>query len=136
VLAKHRKVCFALFYWSKNRWLLLLVQWETVLHGQIKGQLWLKSVLPTGRNFGRKTQKWPHKNINGRKNPNFKQIFQKWPKSGRTFMKCIYHIEVLIICSVAEPHHISAAPAPGTNFDAAPAAPAPILLYTKAKFLK
>jgi hypothetical protein len=26
-------------------------------------------VLPTGRNFGRKTQKWPHKNMSGRKNP-------------------------------------------------------------------
>jgi hypothetical protein len=44
-------------------------------------------VLPTGRNFGRKTQKWPHKNLNGRKNlrPNFWQIFikmaEKWPKS-------------------------------------------------------
>jgi hypothetical protein len=36
--------------------------------------------------------------------------------------------------SVAEPHHFYAAP--GTNFDAAPAAPAPVLLYTKAKFLK
>jgi hypothetical protein len=29
-----------------------------------------------------------------------------------------------------------AAPAPGKNFDAAPAAPAPTLLYIKAKFLK
>jgi hypothetical protein len=38
--------------------------------------------------------------------------------------------------SVAEPHHFYAAPAPGTNFDAAPAAPAPPLLYIKAKFLK
>jgi hypothetical protein len=30
-------------------------------------------VLPTGRNFGRKTQKWPYKNMSGRKNsrPNF-----------------------------------------------------------------
>jgi hypothetical protein len=34
--------------------------------------------------------------------------------------------------------HFYAAPAPGTNFDAAPAAPAPAptLLYSKAKFLK
>jgi hypothetical protein len=34
--------------------------------------------------------------------------------------------------------HFYAAPAPGKNFDAAltPAAPAPILLYSKAKFLK
>jgi hypothetical protein len=42
--------------------------------------------------------------------------------------------------SVAEPHHFYAAPAPGKNFDAAPAAPAvpapaPTLLYSKAKFL-
>jgi hypothetical protein len=35
------------------------------------------------------------------------------------------------ICSVAEPHHFYAAPAPGKNFDAAPT-----LLYGKAKFLK
>jgi hypothetical protein len=37
-------------------------------------------------------------------------------------------------------HHFYAAPdpapAPGENFDAAPAAPAPTLLYSKAKFLK
>jgi hypothetical protein len=40
--------------------------------------------------------------------------------------------------SVAEPHHFYAAPAPGKNFDAAPAAlvPAPTPLYSKAKFLK
>jgi hypothetical protein len=38
--------------------------------------------------------------------------------------------------SVAERHHFYAAPAPGENFDAAPAAPAPTLLYSKAKFLK
>jgi hypothetical protein len=38
--------------------------------------------------------------------------------------------------SVATPHHFYAAP--GKNFDAAPAAlaPAPTLLYSKAKFLK
>jgi hypothetical protein len=36
-------------------------------------------VLPTGRNFGRKKQKWPHKNISGRKNPrlNFSLILFK-----------------------------------------------------------
>jgi hypothetical protein len=39
----------------------------------------------------------------------------------------------VIISSVAEPHHFYAAPAPGKNFDAAPA---PTLLYSKAKFLK
>jgi hypothetical protein len=35
--------------------------------------------------------------------------------------------------SVTEPHHFYAAPAPGENFDAAPA---PTLPYSKAKFLK
>jgi hypothetical protein len=53
---------------------------------------------------------------------------------------------VVGISSVAELHHFYAAPAldpaPGKNFDAAPAAsasapaPAPTLLYSKAKFLK
>jgi hypothetical protein len=38
--------------------------------------------------------------------------------------------------SVAEPHHFYAAPAPGKKFDAAPAASATTLLYSKAKFLK
>jgi hypothetical protein len=44
--------------------------------------------------------------------------------------------------SVAEPHHFYAAPAPGKNFFAAPdpavpaPAPAPTLLYSKAKFFK
>jgi hypothetical protein len=38
--------------------------------------------------------------------------------------------------SVPEPHHFYAAPAPGKNFDAAPAAPAFTILYSKAKFLK
>jgi hypothetical protein len=38
---------------------------------------------------------------------------------------------VNIKASVAEPHHFYAAP--GKNFDAAPA---PTLLYSKAKFLK
>jgi hypothetical protein len=42
-----------------------------------------------------------------------------------------------IYSSVAEPHHFYEAPAPGKNFDTAPAlAPAPTLLYGKAKFLK
>jgi hypothetical protein len=36
--------------------------------------------------------------------------------------------------SVAEPHHFYAAP--GKNFDAALAAPAPTLFYSKAKFLE
>jgi hypothetical protein len=38
--------------------------------------------------------------------------------------------------SVVEPHNFYAAPAPGKNFDAAPAAMAPTLRYSKAKFLK
>jgi hypothetical protein len=35
--------------------------------------------------------------------------------------------------SAAEPHHFYVSPAPGKNFDAAPA---PILLCSKAKFFK
>jgi hypothetical protein len=35
-----------------------------------------------------------------------------------------------------EPHHFYAAPAPGEKFDAAPAAPAPTLLYSKEKIFK
>jgi hypothetical protein len=42
-------------------------------------------------------------------------------------------LKVAVLSSVAEPHHFYAAPAPGINFDAAPA---PTLLYSKAKFLK
>jgi hypothetical protein len=42
--------------------------------------------------------------------------------------------------SVAEPHHFYAAPALGHNFDAAltlaAPAPAPTLLYSRAKFLR
>jgi hypothetical protein len=37
-----------------------------------------------------------------------------------------------MITIVAEPHHFYAAP--GKIFDAAPAAPAPTLLYSKANF--
>jgi hypothetical protein len=37
--------------------------------------------------------------------------------------------------SVVEPLHFYAAPAPGKNFDVAPA-PAPTLLYSKTKCLK
>jgi hypothetical protein len=47
---------------------------------------------------------------------------------------------LVFFTSVAELHHFYAAPAPGKNFDAAPAlaapAPAPTLLYRYAKFLK
>jgi hypothetical protein len=38
-----------------------------------------------------------------------------------------------LLLSVAEPHSFYAAPAPGEDFDAAPA---PTLLHSKAKFLK
>jgi hypothetical protein len=41
---------------------------------------------------------------------------------------------IIILSSVAEPHHFYAAP--GKNFDAAPAAPALTLLYSKGKILK
>jgi hypothetical protein len=46
--------------------------------------------------------------------------------------------ECAVKTSVAEPLHFYAASAPDDNFDAAPAAlaPAPTLLYSKAKFLK
>jgi hypothetical protein len=39
----------------------------------------------------------------------------------------------IVLTSVAEPHHFYAAPTPGKIFVAAPA---PTLLYSKAKFLK
>jgi hypothetical protein len=43
-----------------------------------------------------------------------------------------------LFISVAKLHHFYAAPAPGQNFDAAPAAlaPAPSLFFSKAKFFK
>jgi hypothetical protein len=51
-----------------------------------------------------------------------------------TFLKFVvrYTISILSI-SVAEPHHFYAAPGPGKNFDAAPA---PTLVYCKAKLYK
>jgi hypothetical protein len=42
----------------------------------------------------------------------------------------------IVMVSVAEQHHFYAAPAPDKNFDAAPVAPAPTLLYSKTKFFK
>jgi hypothetical protein len=42
----------------------------------------------------------------------------------------------ILFNSVVEPHHFYAAPAPGKSFEAAPAAPAPTLPYSKAKILK
>jgi hypothetical protein len=66
------------------------------------------------------------------------------------FLRFLYQCtRILFLSSVAEPNHFYAFPAPdpapGKNFDAAPApaapapaapAPAPTLLYGKAKFLK
>jgi hypothetical protein len=48
------------------------------------------------------------------------------------------HLQHGIYSRVAEPHNFYAAPVPGKNFDAAPAAPAPAptLLHSKAKFFK
>jgi hypothetical protein len=45
-------------------------------------------VLPTGRNFCRKTQKWPQKNISGRENlrPNLMQISQQMAEKGPNFL--------------------------------------------------
>jgi hypothetical protein len=41
-----------------------------------------------------------------------------------------------VLSSAAELHHFYAVPAPRKNFDTAPAAPSPTLLYSKAKILK
>jgi hypothetical protein len=71
---------------------------------------------------------------------------QRFIASRVTFVYSVCHLhcfeKAFITTSVAEPHHFYAdpAPAPGENFDAAPVlaapAPAPTLLYSKAKFLK
>jgi hypothetical protein len=55
-----------------------------------------------------------------------------------SFFCCHKNMNSCVSISVAEPHHFYAAPAPGKNFDeaSAPAAPAPTLLYSKAKFIK
>jgi hypothetical protein len=58
----------------------------------------------------------------------------------RLLMQSILSLKIssskcILTNSVAELHHFYAAPAPGKNFDAAPA-PAPTLLYRKAKILK
>jgi hypothetical protein len=54
-----------------------------------------------------------------------------WPEDQGSGKK-IFHPDVV------EPHHFYAAPDPALdkNFDAAPLAPDPTLLYSKAKFLK
>jgi hypothetical protein len=68
----------------------------------------------------------------------FHVIARKYVNSFIYGRKSLSHFMLLLETSVAEPHHFYAAPAPGENFDAAPApaAPAPTLLFNKAKFLK
>jgi hypothetical protein len=58
----------------------------------LKHSYWTAPVLPTGRNFGRKTQNWPPKNISGWKNqrPNFWQIFQKMAEKWPNFFEVCY----------------------------------------------
>jgi hypothetical protein len=67
-------------------------------------------------------------------------IFSRKYDSGRTKDSAagIFFLDLGQPISVAEQHHFEAASVPGKNFDAAPAAPAPAptLLYSKAKFLK
>jgi hypothetical protein len=68
VITVCNKIAKANFIISKAKNLLLLNSLKT-----------LYSVFPTGRNFGRKTQKWPHKNMSSRENPrpNIRQICLK-----------------------------------------------------------
>jgi hypothetical protein len=67
---------------NKNFFLPYIYSWSQPNRERKKMGL---SVLPTGRNIGRKTQKWPHKNISGRKNlrpkylPIFQKVAEKWP---------------------------------------------------------
>jgi hypothetical protein len=58
-------------------------------------------VLPRGRNFGRKSQKGPRKNLRGRKNwrPNFYQIFMKRAEKGPNFFETLVSG---IICGSSE----------------------------------
>jgi hypothetical protein len=59
------------------------------------------TVLPRGRNFGRKSQKGPQKNLRGRKNwrPNFYQIFIKRAEKGPNFFETLI---LGIICGSSE----------------------------------
>jgi hypothetical protein len=52
------------------------------------------SVLPTRRNFGHKTQKWPYKVLTSRKN--LLPIFSDFSKMALTFLKCVLYFKVLI----------------------------------------
>jgi hypothetical protein len=63
---------------------MIQISWQ---HWRIIGmreKIEVQAVLPTGRNFCRKMQKWPQKNLSGRENPqpNFKQNFKKIGKIG------------------------------------------------------
>jgi hypothetical protein len=54
-------------------------------------------VLPTGRNFCRKTQNWPQKNLSGRENPrlNFLQISQKMAEKEPNFFEVWFTNKIL-----------------------------------------
>jgi hypothetical protein len=56
------------------------------------------SVLPRGRNFGRKAQKGPKKIVCGRENlgPNFWQIYQKRAEKGPNFFVVWFYSKTVI----------------------------------------
>jgi hypothetical protein len=58
-------------------------------------------VLPTGRNFCRKMQKWPQKNLSGGENPqpNFRQNFNKMGEKGPNFLKFLFYLKSWTIYS-------------------------------------
>jgi hypothetical protein len=70
----------------------------------------------------------------------FSAVFSSMSCRKVKYKKSFLSTFLTLMNSVAEPHNFYAAPAPGKNFDAAPApaapAPARTLLYSKAKFLK
>jgi hypothetical protein len=57
----------------------------------------IQPVLPTGRNFCRKTQEWPQKNLSGRENPrpNFLRIGQKMAEKGPNFFEVWFSYKIL-----------------------------------------
>jgi hypothetical protein len=62
------------------------------------GIQWASLTVPSvanRRNFGRKTQKWPQKNISGRENPrpNFMHISQTMAEKGQHFLNCVFHLK-------------------------------------------
>jgi hypothetical protein len=54
---------------------------------------------------------------------------------GKAHIMCLICSLHAVHSSVAEPHHVDAALNPRKNFDVAPAAPAPTLLYIMPTFL-